>query len=227
MMWTSGIARYFLSLRNPSESQHMDEQQWLESRDPANMVRFLLNAEGREKPHRVITGRKLRLLIVALWRRMTWPWGGTASEEGAIRRAERGADGDEGVEWSGTGSDPGSIAVAYLACCPRPAEGVMQVFAHLPVFLDETSKQANIVREVMGNPFRPIQVPRTWLTWNNGTVWQLAEAIYHGRDWESLPLLADALEEAGCTEPDLLAHLRERGPHVRGCWALDLLLGRQ
>jgi hypothetical protein len=54
----------------------------------------------------------------------------------------------------------------------------------------------------------------------------LAQGIYEERAFDDLPVLADALEEAGCDQPDLLAHLRGPGPHVRGCWAVDLLLGK-
>jgi hypothetical protein len=54
----------------------------------------------------------------------------------------------------------------------------------------------------------------------------LARAIYQGRDFASLPVLADALEEAGCTDPDLLAHCRRPGGHLLGCWVLDMVLGR-
>jgi hypothetical protein len=54
----------------------------------------------------------------------------------------------------------------------------------------------------------------------------LARTAYEERRFEDLPLLADALEEAGCTDEAILSHLRGPGPHVRGCWALDLVLGR-
>jgi hypothetical protein len=65
-----------------------------------------------------------------------------------------------------------------------------------------------------------------WLAWNGGTVPALARAIYAERAFDRLPILADALEEAGCTDAALLAHCRGPGPHVRGCWAIDLILGR-
>ena len=56
---------------------------------------------------------------------------------------------------------------------------------------------------------------------------KLAQGIYDDRAFDRLPVLADALEEAGCTNAEILAHCREPGPHVRGCWALDLLLGKE
>jgi hypothetical protein len=64
------------------------------------------------------------------------------------------------------------------------------------------------------------------LTWNCGTVVKLAQGIYEDRRFEDLPILADALEEAGCQEQSVLDHLRGPGPNVRGCWPLDLILGR-
>ena len=57
-------------------------------------------------------------------------------------------------------------------------------------------------------------------------MFKLAEAIYEERAFDRLAVLADALEEAGCTNPDILGHLRGPGPHVRGCWVLDCLLGK-
>jgi hypothetical protein len=83
-----------------------------------------------------------------------------------------------------------------------------------------------LVRDVLGNPFRRTKSKRSWLKWDGGTVPNMARAVYAERAFDRLPVLADALEEAGCTDPELLGHLRGPGPHVRGCWALDLLLGR-
>lgn len=62
--------------------------------------------------------------------------------------------------------------------------------------------------------------------WRTATVLALADGIYVERGWERLPVLADALEDAGCTQPDILGHLRGPGPHARGCWVVDLLLGK-
>ena len=65
-----------------------------------------------------------------------------------------------------------------------------------------------------------------WLAWNDGTVRRLAAAIYEERAFARLPVLGDALEEAGCRDEGVLTHCREPGPHVRGCWLVDLLLGK-
>ncbi len=86
--------------------------------------------------------------------------------------------------------------------------------------------RACLVREVFGNPFYPTVPDVIWLEWNDGTVWRMARTIYNDHCFDDLPILADALEDAGCTESDLLDHCRSGGIHVRGCWAVDLLLGR-
>jgi hypothetical protein len=95
-------------------------------------------------------------------------------------------------------------------------------------------EQAALVREVIGNPFRSTPtIDPAWHAWRDGTVPQLAKAAYEERrspegtlETARLALLADALEDAGCTDAELLAHLRSSGPHVRGCWAVDFVLGK-
>jgi hypothetical protein len=90
----------------------------------------------------------------------------------------------------------------------------------------EASAQAELLRDLFGNPFRPIALAPAVLSWQGNTVVNLAQAIYDDRAFDRLPILADALEEAGSPEPILLAHLRESGPHVRGCHVIDALLGK-
>jgi hypothetical protein len=63
-----------------------------------------------------------------------------------------------------------------------------------------------------------------WLTWNDGTIVKLAQEISEGEHWDRLPILADALEEAGCTEDGILRHCRQAGAHAHHCWVLNLLL---
>jgi hypothetical protein len=64
-------------------------------------------------------------------------------------------------------------------------------------------------------------------SWLTPAVASIARRAYEERDFEALPVLADALEDAGCTSEGLLAHCRAGGEHVRGCWAVDLLLGKE
>jgi hypothetical protein len=86
---------------------------------------------------------------------------------------------------------------------------------------------AKTLRCFFGNPFRPVHVAPAVLAWNDATVPRIAQAIYDKRAFDRLPVLADALEDAGCDNADVLRHCREPGEHVRGCWVVDLLLGKQ
>jgi hypothetical protein len=87
--------------------------------------------------------------------------------------------------------------------------------------------QAKVLREIVGNPFRPVVLDPAWLSWREGTVRKLAQAIYDERRFADLPILADALEDTGCTNLEILTHCRQPADHVRGCWLIDLLLGRE
>jgi hypothetical protein len=96
-----------------------------------------------------------------------------------------------------------------------------------PAWTAERAAQAALLRDIFGNPFGPAPaVDPSWLAWNGGTVAKLAAAIYDGRCFADLPILADALEDAGCADAAILAHCRGGGGHVRGCWVVDLLTGR-
>jgi hypothetical protein len=133
------------------------------------------------------------------------------------------------------GDDPTRLRLVGLAHIVYHAFHAIEegeLYDHL---LDHLSAQegwpgGGLVREVFGDPFRPAALVPSWLT---PTVLALAEAAYDERvlpsgelDPARLSVLADALEEAGCADDDLLGHLRSPGPHVRGCWALDLILGK-
>jgi hypothetical protein len=81
-----------------------------------------------------------------------------------------------------------------------------------------------LLREVFGNPLRPVAFDPSWRT---DTAVALARRMYESRDFSAMPILADALQEAGCDDEELLNHCRSKGPHVRGCWVVDLVLGRK
>jgi hypothetical protein len=82
-----------------------------------------------------------------------------------------------------------------------------------------------LLRDIFGNPFRRPTVDPAWLAWSGRMVVNLARGIYDEYRFADLPVLADALEEAGCDDADMLAHCRGSGPHARGCWVVDLVLG--
>jgi hypothetical protein len=81
----------------------------------------------------------------------------------------------------------------------------------------------SLVRDIFGNPFRPVAFSPEWRT---TTAVAIAQGMYESRDFGPMPLLADALQDAGCEQPDILDHCRGPGPHVRGCWVVDGVLGK-
>jgi hypothetical protein len=87
--------------------------------------------------------------------------------------------------------------------------------------VNERRAQANLLREILGQPSRPVAFDPRWRT---PTVLIMAGTTYAERKFEDLPIMADALEEAGCSVAEILEHCRGNHPHVRGCWALDLIL---
>jgi len=95
----------------------------------------------------------------------------------------------------------------------------------LEVFNHEAMAQTALVRDIFGNPFRPVALDPSWLT---SDVVALARGIYADRAFDRMPILADALQDAGCANDDVLNHCRDAAQvHVRGCWVVDLLLGKE
>jgi len=88
-------------------------------------------------------------------------------------------------------------------------------------------KQCEMLRDIAGNPFHPLPtLDPVLLRWDNELIHRWADAIYAEDRFEDLPLLGDALEEAGCRDDAILDHCRQSSPHVRGCWVVDLILNR-
>jgi hypothetical protein len=168
-----------------------------------------------------------------------------------IRSLERAADRaiEQAVDQAGLDTAPHFLALAALRMAERPLAGhAVQV----PYFLAEAVRElqgsqaadrlrrlyADLLRDVIGNPFKKIVTKaarrgRPYRTrvffnaaWRTPAVVGLADAIYDEQSFGLLPILADALEDAGCDQPDLVEHCRSGGIHARGCWMVDLLLGR-
>jgi len=89
---------------------------------------------------------------------------------------------------------------------------------------ETAESQVSLLRCIFGNPFHPPTLDSSWLS---STVRNLAQAIYDDRRFTDLPILADALLDAGCDNDDILTHCRSEGSHVRGCWVVDLLLDKK
>jgi hypothetical protein len=117
-----------------------------------------------------------------------------------------------------------STAAAY---CGLPdaddADDTAAYEATRVAWANEQATQAKMLRDIFGNPFRPVALSQAEQT---PTAVALAQAIYDERAFDRLPILADALEDAGCTDAAILGHCRGPGPHVRGCWVVDLILGK-
>ncbi|WP_216821010.1 hypothetical protein [Singulisphaera sp. GP187] len=86
------------------------------------------------------------------------------------------------------------------------------------------NEQLAAIRDIFGNPFRSVAFDPSWLT---SPVVSLAQGSYADRAFDRLPILANALEESGCNDADILTHCRGSGPHYRGCWVVDSLLGKE
>jgi hypothetical protein len=91
----------------------------------------------------------------------------------------------------------------------------------------EGPAQANLLREIVGNPFQPPRLDPAWLAWNGGIVEHIARGIHEGRSYQDMLILADALADAGCCDEAILGHCRtESATHVPGCWVIDALLSK-
>jgi hypothetical protein len=213
----------------------MTEAEWLECTDPQKMLEFL---KGKA------SDRKMRLFACACYRRI-WDRMHIFTQT-VVEVAEAFADGlaseDDldiaycsAQEWPTHPSNEAMWVASKLAqeAASQSAHWIAQnvgliqdpsgreVFREK--FNDEARWQSATLRDIFGNPFRPVTVDPAWLT--PGVV-GLVRTIYDDRTFNRIPELPDALEESDCTDHDILGHLRGPGPHVRGCWLVDLCLSK-
>ena len=113
----------------------------------------------------------------------------------------------------------GGTAAAILYRLARPHDRAVRQ----PVFESVASDFPHLIREMFGNPFRPVAFDPSWRT---SAAVGVARQMYDTRDFSGIPILADALQDAGCDSDDVLNHCRNAGIHVRGCWVVDLVLGK-
>ena len=225
----------------------MTEAEWLVSLDPAAMAKSRVG---------IASDRKLRLLVCGACRQF-WSLLPNKKSRHAVTLAERAADrallceklqavGDAvrvdlwrketAKEFAqGYASMAAATATADLSSdnvewAMRAAEDALR-WADIDATNEyagagETGQAtlARLVSDIFGNPFRPVAFDPRWRT---ADVTALARGIYEDRAFDRLPLLADALMDAGCDHADVLAHCRGDGPHVRGCWVVDLVLGKE
>jgi hypothetical protein len=210
------------------------EAEWLACNDPRLQLVYL---EGKASE------RKARLLACGVGRCL-WPYLGDERSRRVVELAEKHADGliseTELAAARGAAHDANRGAASRTASWvgnhhPWQAARVTIIMiqqAQTDVAAKDWSSRVaarsrGLIHCVFGNPFRHATLNPSWLAWNCGTVTKLGQAIYEEKAFDRLPILADALEEAGCHDQGILGHCRSRGEHVRGCWVVDLLLGKE
>ncbi|HEY7428484.1 MAG TPA: hypothetical protein VH682_29905 [Gemmataceae bacterium] len=207
----------------------MNEALWLTTNSTREMIQYVADWTSE---------RKLRLFACAFCRRILHMMRYYGSQQ-AVEVSERFADGQcssaelqrsegEARYWADIAEREGlpgwhAARMAALSTAQNArtaAEGAWIV-------------DADHVRELFGNPFHPLTLSPSILSWNDSTVVRLAQAAYDERnlpkgtlDKGRLAILADALEEAGCTDEQILGHLRGNERHYRGCFVVDALLGK-
>jgi hypothetical protein len=117
----------------------------------------------------------------------------------------------------------GAVAAESVPATPTATWCEERTEAFRKAEREERTVQVKLLRDIFGNPFRPVAADLGWLTLKVVTQ---ARTIYESREFDRMPQLADALKEAGCDNSDILNHCRQPGKHVRGCWPIDLLLGK-
>jgi hypothetical protein len=228
----------------------MTEADWNSCTDPQAMLNFLRDS-GK------LSDRKARLFAVACARdelararagqgcfnfgdeiaSAEFFWHPARGYEAAVLAAESMADGgpqQHFPRWY-VGSVGEAESIAYAALGHDPDDLISIPAEHIAATIGRyTNNPACYLRDLFGNPFHPAALDPAWLTWHDGLVGQLAQVAYDERqlpagtlDPDRLAVLADALEEAGCQDQNILDHLRGPGPHTRGCHIVDMLLGRE
>jgi hypothetical protein len=194
----------------------MTEAEWLTDDGSGRQLRFI---------HAQASVRKLHLIAAALVRRL--------QNHPGSREAKPCDDLIEAVAdrprpWTELMerliSRPGNWQFTRVLTAAEPGRVAMELRRLVALAPPEVIPSSiELIHEIVGNPFRPVTADPSWLT---STVTTLARQMYESRDFSAMPILADALQDAGCDNADMLAHCRSDGSHVRGCWVIDLLLGK-
>jgi Imm-5 like putative immunity protein len=205
----------------------MTEAEWLACAEPLQMFGFV-RSRG--------TLRKEWLLACAGCR-VVWTRLPDDRSREAVEVAERFADGKASVEELKTAASKAIAAAVETKSSPTDDSRVNWLVFHAtasfsrgaaPAVLAKLSQLgqdgATLLRDIFGNPFRLVTFTPEWRT---GTAVALARQMYESRDFSAMPILADALQDAGCDDADILDHCRGPGPHMRGCWLVDAVLNKE
>jgi hypothetical protein len=213
----------------------MTEVEWLSCTDPRPMLTFLTPSRishrklllfGLGCSYRqlhLVTDERIRLAFEVASRYADGK--ATPNEVDTAHQAACEAATDCADETVGPLTDFANWTVAY-ATSSEATFFIEQYFSSTPDAhqKEQEREEASVLRDIIGNFFRRAVMKPVWLS---STVKQVAEAIYNERAFDRISILADALEDAGCTSPDILNHCRQAGEHVRGCWVVDLVLGKE
>jgi hypothetical protein len=218
------------------------EPEWLAGTDAETMAWLVQGHYPAQRIGLAVPAlRKIRLFACHcarfLWPALTLPESRKAVEVAeafadgrATQKALKAAFRKANVAARSTGSEEHPCWVANNAAWETPYAwaSVNQLLAYAELSPSEGQAVRHFLGsclfDMFGNPYRRMALAPAWLTPN---VRSLAEAIYDERAFDRMPILADAMEDAGCTNADVLNHCRGAGPHVRGCWCIDLVLGKE
>jgi hypothetical protein len=209
----AALDQHRLAAALPAAEEATAEERWLAATNPD-----VLLASAR------LNERKQRLFACAMCRRLP-EVRADADALRAVEAAERYADGR--VVKKEMRKARKASCLRWLSSFEAAEEAILALWRARRVLPPAAyAGLCDLLRDLTGNPHRPaVSVRAAWLRGNGGAARALAEAIYEQGSFEEMPVLADALEDAGCANAELLAHLRGHGEHARGCWALDRLLG--
>jgi hypothetical protein len=224
----TGPARTLLQFKG----DHMTKTEWITCSDPGRMLKFLSSG----------TQKKFRLFAFYCLRRQVWHLLDERGRE-AAELAERLAFGDVSAdEWGRVQeamntafhtAHEKSVKAATKAASMSIWAGVhpAMIARYIRAALSQPARnaarldQVALLRELFH--FGDVPIAPSWMAWNDRAVGNIAQSIYDELAFDRMPILADALEDAGCTNPDILNHCRHSCVHVRGCWVVDLILGKE
>jgi hypothetical protein len=193
----------------------MTEAEWLTATDPTPMLKFLSMKASDRKLQLFGSACRLRIPARTATRWESLRRGGMLPET-AIRRGQTPSESALRKELVNAIFDA-KEAIAIMTCViNRKADKQTAT-------VEEQKAQCRLLRDIFGDPFRPVTLKSSWLT---STVLTLVQQIWNSRNFSTMPILADALQDAGCDNEDILNHCRQPGEHARGCFVVDLLLAK-
>jgi hypothetical protein len=232
----------------------MTEKEWLAGTDPERMLKYLqsrrLNGYRNGRRRLRLVGCACARRAEPYLTKRGWRWVdlGEQIADDLLKFAERKRveaeltgtmDGQRPDHWA-DGAAHFTTASTIMFAVRAAAQGAAQAFGTAAWLQSrdevaggeaeraEREVQAKLVRDIFPNPFRPLPFHPTSFSpeWRTSTAVALARQMYESRDFGAMPILADALQDAGCDNDEVLSHCRGPGPHVRGCWVVDLVLGK-